>query len=146
MLLVSDVTNVAQVWVDACELSLTDLFSPLERHVAASPYICVSMTVCCVGTCLSSCFVGRIEFHHHSTNVPALKQRFVARRERTGATCALRTTVSGPQHSELHLNPLVLLVQLASCTVIKALAKFATQAETPQSGWLTSTSVLPPAV
>ena len=30
MLLVSDVTNIAQVWVDACELSLIDLFSLLE--------------------------------------------------------------------------------------------------------------------
>lgn len=75
-----------------------------------------------------------------------LKQRFVARRDRTGATYALRTTVSGLQNRELHLNPLALLVQLASSTVIKALAKFATQDETPQSGWLTSTSVLPPAV
>lgn len=45
MLLVSDVTNVAGVWVDACELSLIDLFSLLERHVAASPYICVTTTL-----------------------------------------------------------------------------------------------------
>lgn len=45
MLLVSDVTNVAEVWVDACELSLIDLFSLLERHVAVSPYICVTMTL-----------------------------------------------------------------------------------------------------
>lgn len=60
MLLVSDVTNVAQVRVDACELSLTGLFSLLERHVAASPYVCVSMTLCCVGNYLSACFVGRI--------------------------------------------------------------------------------------
>lgn len=45
MLLVSDVTNVAGVWVDACELSLIDLFSLLERHVAGSPYICVTTTL-----------------------------------------------------------------------------------------------------
>lgn len=49
MLLVSDVINVVQVWVDACELSLIDLFSLLERHVAASPYICVTMTLPFVG-------------------------------------------------------------------------------------------------
>lgn len=60
MLFVSCVTNVALVWVDACELSLIDLFSLLERHVAASPYICVTMTLPFVGNCLSACFVGRI--------------------------------------------------------------------------------------
>lgn len=57
MLLVSDVTNV---WVGACELSSTDLFSLLERLVAASLYICVTMTLPFVGNCLSACFVGRI--------------------------------------------------------------------------------------
>lgn len=59
MLLVSDVTNVFQVWVNACELSLTDLFSLLERLVAVFLYICVTMTLPFVGNRLSACFVGR---------------------------------------------------------------------------------------